>query len=145
MTGSSCGLRTGTNGRFAAILLFFGIVAMAGGASAETVRLTVPAGKASPLGGFYIYFRHNCYTGPRASYTISRGAAHGTVSVVESRRAIRVLKRCPSQKANVLDIIYRPRPGFRGEDRFSITFTYNRYDGHNMQARTRQDYIVTVK
>jgi hypothetical protein len=113
---------------------------------AETHRLTVPAGRESRIGDFYIYTLVTCHAGPRPKFVVARKPANGEIILRPVRKMIRPKRRCAEFAANGWEVHYRPLPGFRGEDRAEISFVFQGHaDPSAPNRRMRRRYLLTVK
>ncbi len=120
---------------------------LSGAAHAESETASVPANRTTAISGFYIYQKQNCYSGGKVDYKVTNKPDHGKVTVQYQRRKLGdSAGKCAGKQAGAMVIQYTPNRGYRGKDKFSVSFYFNKFSGAGGTPRARNiSYNLTVK
>ena len=128
---------------FVSLLILF-----PGAAYAESLSTTVSANRTSPIGGFSIYDKANCRHGGKVDYRVKKKPEHGKVSVQFHKTKLgKGAGKCAGRQASGMVVLYTPNRGYRGKDKVTVTFIYDKYVGGHASHRNAKtyQYKVTVK
>ncbi len=109
-------------------------------AHAKNVRVTIPAGKTSAIGHFYIFDRSSCHgaTYPTASFIKVK---NGKLSARKKTLTIPAGKKCAGKKVFATLVYFTPDPGFRGRTKAKYGF---RYPAFVNESSTKKFYSVNA-
>ena len=111
------------------------LVMGAGPAAAENVSQTVKAGRTTTLYTFGWYGRDNCRAMAFPQPKVRQKPQHGSVKFFKGTGRIGAKGgKCAGRPLPFLGIHYTPARGYRGKDRFSVT--YSRFVYTNTQHQT---------
>lgn len=132
--------------RYLAIFFFLLSTILPGTAFAETDTVTVGANRTTPVAGFSIYIEENCYSGGKVDYKVSGKPKHGKVTVQYQRRKLgKSAGRCAGKPAGSMVILFTPDRGYRGKDKFTVSFYFDKFEGGGARRARNISYDVTVK
>ena len=111
---------------------------------AETINITVPAGKSSVIYNFASYNPGTCgaMAPPKAEV---RKPKNGTLTSSRSSQKIAAGKPCAGKIVKGTRVIYRPKPGFRGKDVAKFGFSRPRFTDGTGSSYYGVTANITVK
>ncbi|SHL55782.1 hypothetical protein [Roseibium suaedae] len=125
--------------------LAFSLIAVSLPASAKTISDTVPAGRSTVVGSHAVY-GPGCVSGPIPDMKVKKQPEHGRV---EFRTKILQLSekagKCAGKKIKGTLIIYTPKKGFKGPDKFTVQYAYEKYVGTPRMSFVSDTYKLDVK
>lgn len=130
--------------RFLFGLVFICLLSSA--ALADTIRETVRANRATPVGSHAVY-GPQCGSGTIPKMKITQQPKHGTVTFKQfSGKLGEKAGRCAGKTVKGTAVIYRPDKGFRGEDVFRVRFVMDMYTYGSTKIRNVSNkYVIQVK
>ena len=115
-------------------------------ALSETVRQTVPAGSTKEVGTFYTYGSDHCTNNEPGEGRVTTKPKHGTAKIVIKR--VQVTNRnhpCYGKRIVYSSVQYTANKGFRGEDKFGVSFFWGGCLGCPTTDVHGQNYLIAVK
>lgn len=115
-------------------------------ALADTLRETVPANRTSTVGTHATY-GPSCTSGALPKFKITQPPKNGTVSFKQVSGTLGAKAgRCAGKRIKGTAVVYKPKKGFRGEDKFKVGFKMDMYTAGSAKIRNVvHKYIITVK
>ena len=128
----------------AAFIIAAGLTVVANAASADTIARVVKANSRTAVGGLFTYGVGTCRAGEFPEVTIREQPSYGTVVVQTVTVLLDASTNCAGSRVTGPALVYTPRKGFRGTDRFTIDFPFasNESRPATMMSRT---YELTVQ
>ncbi len=109
-------------------------------AFAETFRSNARSGAKVTVLSHWIY-NNQCHSSNFAKVSF-RQPANGTLSYVKKKVRVPKGKKCAGKLSNGVEVYYRSKPGFRGQDRGRAYFTF---DGGRNQSTNNARFVINVK
>lgn len=113
-------------------------------AQAQTFNRDVAAGRQTRVGGFALYSSDTCYAGALPDAKITEQPAHGRFELRAERVADKA-GNCPAMQIYYRTVYYIPNPGFRGQDRGSVTFIFNQFSDAPGYVNRTHYYNINVR
>lgn len=117
---------------------------MAVSAQAQTFSKSVAAGKRTLVGAFALYSSDTCYAGPLPDAKISEQPAYGRFEI-GAERVVDKAGNCAAMQIYYRTVYYIPHPGFRGQDRGSVTFIFNQFSDAPGYTNRTHSYNISVR
>lgn len=128
------------------LALYFvaGLTLIATPTSAETIERTVKANAMSPIGGFFGYEVHTCYSSVVPDIKVKQAPANGQFQLVPFERTLGKDTNCAGKKVRGLAYVYTPKKGFTGADEVVLDIPWSSNDV-NIPTIYTNTYRITVQ
>lgn len=131
---------------FRTILAFALTIACLSSALADQFSRTVPANRKSQVYSHAVYQKQSCISGAIPNMKVSRKPKHGKVTFQRSTFKLgKDTGRCAGKSIKGMGIIYTPDRNYRGQDKFTVTYSYEAYSGASRRNFISNTYNITVK
>jgi hypothetical protein len=115
-------------------------------AIAETVTGNVPANRATKVYAFTVADSSTCASPGRPKMKVAKAPKHGTVTFdwgfVPAGKAFR---NCQGGRMRAMAIIYTPAKGYRGEDSFTVGYSFPDLGGYISVGHKSRKFVLQVK
>lgn len=131
---------------FRTVLAVVLTIASISSAFADQASKTVPANRTSQVYAHAVYQKRTCLSGPIPAMKVGRKPQHGKVTF--RRTTFKLTKDtggCAGKSIKGMSILYRPNRNYRGQDKFSVTYSYETYPGSSRRTFSSTTYNITVK
>ena len=121
-------------------------IATLSSAFADQFSKTVPANRKSQIYAHAVYQKQTCFSGAIPNMKVSRKPKHG--KVIFQRSTFKLSKRagrCAGKSIKGMGIYYTPDRNFRGQDKFTVSYSYEAYPGASRRNFISNTYDITVK
>ncbi len=121
-------------------------VASTTSAMADRVSKTVPKNKKTFVGGAATYSEGMCDPMSIPQMRIRKKPSHGKVEFrTEYFKLSERAGSCAGKRVKGTAVFYTPNRGYRGNDKFSVSFTMMRYTEGSRMKHITDTYDITVK
>lgn len=126
----------------------FAVVAIVSLLSLQTVHaaeVTIPAGRESAI-NFVTGVTPNCRNIAKPKMTVVKAPEHGSVRFQWVKYKIsNISKLCDGRPAWGMAILFKPKAGFHGKDRFTYGMNMQKYEGRSDTKYIQDAIDVVVK
>ncbi|MEP3279039.1 MAG: hypothetical protein ABJN26_00570 [Stappiaceae bacterium] len=125
--------------------LALALFALVSQASAETKSLDVKAGRATGVDYFAIYGEFNCKGAQLPKLKIKKQPSNGKIRFEKYTHTFaKDSGKCAGAKIPGMVVVYTPNSGYRGNDTFTVGYSYNRYIGSGRMRQKSFRYKLKV-
>ena len=128
---------------FLAIVL---TIAFLSDAMADRASKTVPANRKSAVYAHAVYQKQTCISGPIPDMKVGKKPKNGKVTF--QKTTFKLSKKaggCAGKSIKGMSIYYTPNRNFRGQDQFTVNYSYEAYPGASRRNFISNTYDITVK
>ena len=121
-------------------------VALLSSAFADQLSKTVPANRKSQVYAHAVYQKQTCISMAIPNMKVGKKPKHGKVTF--QRSTFKLSKKtggCAGKSIKGMSVYYTPDRNFRGQDQFTVNYSYETYPGSSRKNFVSTTYHITVK
>ena len=112
---------------------------------AYAAEVVVPANRESAI-GFIVGVTPDCHSVEKPKMKLVKAPAHGSIRFQWTKSKLQNISRnCNGRPAWGMAVFFKPAPGFRGEDSFTMGVSMLRYEGRSTTQYRRDKVNLNVK